>query len=122
MLRGNAFDNRKVQVDYSAYFSPERKSGRFQAGRVAGERIDVYLPNHRLEIGSSYQRFLQDTRVNSFGFHLWWMPPRSAIQIRSEYAHRSECHDSVRHPQQPHRGLSAVDGHEGGCVLLDASQ
>src|ERR1700682_3221543 len=87
MLRGNLYDNRKVELNYIAYFSAERKAGQFQAARTAGDRIDVYLPNQGLEIGTSYQRFLQDTHANAVGAHVWWIPSKSAVQIRSEYAH-----------------------------------
>lgn len=87
MIRGNLYDNRKVELNYTAYFSASRKSGQFQAGRAAGDRVDLYLPNHRLEVGMSYQRFLESTHYNVFGAHAWWMPHKTDFQLRSEYAH-----------------------------------
>ncbi len=87
MLRGNAYGSSKVQVNYTTYFSAERSTGQFQAGRSAGERVEVYLPHADLEIGSSYQHFLQGERKDTWGTHVWWTPAASGLRIRSEYAH-----------------------------------
>lgn len=87
MVRGNAFDNRRVQINYVGYFSADRRSGQFQAGRSVGDRVDLVLPDKRLEIGTSYQRFLEGEHANFVGAHLWWLPWRSPLQVRSEYAH-----------------------------------
>ncbi len=87
MMRGSVYANSKVNVDYVGYFSAQRTDGFFAAGRAAGDRIDIFLPNPRLEVGTSYQRFLQGTHTSTYGAHLWWMPRRIPLQIRSEYAH-----------------------------------
>ena len=87
MLRSSLYSNAKINIDAIGYFSACVRSGLFQAGRVAGDRVDVYLPSARLEIGTSYQRFLQDAHSNSFAAHAWWMPQRAPIQIRSEFDH-----------------------------------
>ncbi len=92
MVRGNLFANHTVDVNSTTFFSAKRTAGQFQAARAVGERIDVYLPGKRLELGASAERFLQSTSFekphrNSGGVDLWWMPWRSPLQIRSEYAH-----------------------------------
>ena len=87
MLRGVVFSKPSVQMNYVGYFSASSDVSQFQSSRTAGGRIEFYFPNQRLEIGTSYSRFLQDTHNNSVGAHFWWLPWRSPLQIRSEYAH-----------------------------------
>jgi hypothetical protein len=58
-----------------------------KAARLAGGQGIVYLPKARLEVGGSYQRFLQQTHTNTIGAHVWWLPPRTGFELRSEYAH-----------------------------------
>jgi len=86
-VRGSAYASAKVQVSYLGYFSVRSNVGQFQAARAAGERVDVYFPGKRLEIGSSYARFLQQTQYNTEGAHFSWLPWRSPLQVRAEYAH-----------------------------------
>lgn len=87
MIRGSLLSQPKVHVNYIGYFSVSSGVGQFQSARSAGDRIDVYFPNKRVEIGTSYGRFLQGVHNNSVGFHFWWFPWRSPLQVRSEYAH-----------------------------------
>ena len=92
MVRGNIFSNSLVEIDNTAFFSVDKSSGQFQAGRAAGDRVSLFFPATRLEVGGSFERFLQSTTAdsshrNTEGVHLWWMPWRSPFQFRSEYAH-----------------------------------
>ena len=87
MIRGVLFSKPAVQVNYLGYFSVSSSVAQFQAARAAGDRIDVYFPGKRLEIGTSYGRFLQATHNNSSGAHFVWQPLRFPLQMRSEYAH-----------------------------------
>lgn len=87
MLRGNAFSNGKVSIDYAAYFSARSANGQFSAARSTGFRVNAYLPRPRLEMGVSYGRLLQGSNANAVGFHVWWLPPDTAFKMRSEYAH-----------------------------------
>ncbi|HTJ29489.1 MAG TPA: hypothetical protein VL346_03265 [Acidobacteriaceae bacterium] len=87
MIRGALFSMPKVQLNYTGYFSVSSGINQFQSARSAGDRIDLYFPGKRLEIGTSYARFLQGIHNNSVGVHLWWLPWRSPLQVRSEYAH-----------------------------------
>jgi len=87
MVRGVVFSKSTVQVNYLVYFSAPTNNSQFLSSRAAGDRIDVYFPTRRLEIGTSYTRSLQAIQSNSVGTHLWWQPQRFPLQVRSEYAH-----------------------------------
>jgi len=87
MVRGVIISTPKVQLNYVGYFSASSNVSQFQAARSAGDRVELYFPTKRLEIGTSYARFLQGTHNNSVGVHFSWLPWRSPLQVRSEYAH-----------------------------------
>ena len=87
MVRGVLFAKPEVHFDYIGYFSASSTAPQFQAGRAAGYRFDLYFPGKRVEIGTSYGRFLQGTHNNSTGAHFWWQPWRFPLEVRSEYAH-----------------------------------
>jgi hypothetical protein len=74
-------------LNYATYFSGGSNVERFQSGRAVGGRASVFIPGKRLEIGASYQRFLQGTRLNSIGAHFEWQPSRVPVDTRAEYAH-----------------------------------
>ncbi|MEO6803757.1 MAG: hypothetical protein ABI197_11020 [Granulicella sp.] len=86
-FRGNAIENKRVSIDYAAYFSGHSGNEQVVASRATGGRVDLYLPQQRLEIGVSYGRQLERSRTNTYGTHLWWQPQQLPIKIRSEYAH-----------------------------------
>jgi hypothetical protein len=86
MLRGSAISRRKYSVDYATYFSARSGNQQFNSERSSGGRASLYLPDHRLEIGLSYNRLLQDTHENFYGAHVWWEPKDSAFRLRSEFA------------------------------------
>ncbi len=92
MLRGNAYSDGKVSVDYAVYYSARSGNEQFSAQRSTGFRVDTYLPQSRLEVGMSFNRLLQGTNANAVGFHVWWLPPRSSFQLRSEYAHTAHAY------------------------------
>jgi hypothetical protein len=87
MVRGVVFSKPSVRVNYLGLFSAPTSNGRFLSAREAGERIDVYFPGKRAEIGSSYARLLQGRQSNSIGTHFWWEPWRFPRHVRSEYVH-----------------------------------
>jgi hypothetical protein len=88
MLRGNAFSTESVSVSYAAYFSAGSTVKEFQAQRSSGGQVNVYFPQKRLEIGTSYGRSLEhNSQSNAFGAHVWWEPATVPMKIRSEYAH-----------------------------------
>jgi len=91
MLRGAAYSTAHVQINYAAYFSVASNVKQFSADRASGGQVSMYLPQKRLEIGTSYSRVLQGQQGNSTGVHLWWQPYRVPLEIRSEYAHGSHA-------------------------------
>lgn len=92
MVRGSAYANRTLNIDYTAYFSALSTNPQFNAKRSTGGRLSVYLKNAGLETGVSFGRLLQDTRENYSGVHLWWEPFNTYLRIRSEYARAPHAH------------------------------
>lgn len=86
MLRGSAFSNDTVSLDYAGYFSAASTNEQFNAQRSSGARASLYFPKARLEVGGSYGRLLQGTHENFGGMHLWWEPADALVRFRSEYA------------------------------------
>jgi hypothetical protein len=87
MLRGVAVSRKNWELNYAAYFSALSTSKQFNAGRSAGGRAGLFLPGQGLEVGVSYQRFLQDLHLNSTGAYLCWQPQAVPLDLRAEYAH-----------------------------------
>lgn len=92
MVRGMAAGNDNVQLNYAAYFSAASTVNQAPSGRAAGMRAGIFLPKQQLEIGGSYQRYLQDTHFNTGGVYAWWVPTDVPVQFRSEYAHSPQGH------------------------------
>jgi hypothetical protein len=87
MLRGAALSRKNWQLNYTAYFSTLVNASQFSAGRTAGGRAAIFLPDKRLELGMSYQRFLQNEHLNSWGSYVVWQPAGAPLDVRAEYAH-----------------------------------
>jgi hypothetical protein len=89
MVRGSLYSRKDLELNYTAYFSALSTSttNKFEAGRAAGGRVGVFLPQARLEIGMSYQKLLEDQRQNSVGAYFAWQPYRVPLDIKGEYAH-----------------------------------
>ena len=85
MLRGVATQKPRYSLQYTAYFSAHSKINQLQAARVAGGDASVYLPQARLEIGTSYQRFLEDRRINSIATYVSWQSASQPIDLKAEY-------------------------------------
>ena len=87
MLRGAIPVNTRANLNYVAYVSAVSSSRTDLASdRSAGGRFGVFLPNPRFEVGASWQKLLQDTRTNSFGFYAAWQPTRVPLNMHAEYA------------------------------------
>lgn len=86
-LRGVAVARKNWELNYSAYFSTLVNARQFASGRTAGGRVGVFVPGQRLEVGLSYQRFLQDLHLNSVGTYVVWQPQSTPLEVRAEYAH-----------------------------------
>jgi hypothetical protein len=87
MFRGVIAAQKAWEVNYTAYFSVLSTTENLQSGRTAGGRMGVFLPLAGVEVGVSYQRFLQDVNYNSVGTYFTWQPPPIPLDVRSEYAH-----------------------------------
>ena len=87
MLRGVAFSRPNFNLNYAAYFSVLQTTENLQAGRAAGGRLGFFVPHQGVELGVSYQRFLQDTHYNASGIYFSWQPPPVPLDVRAEYAH-----------------------------------
>jgi len=84
MLRGVATQRPSYSIQYSAYFSVLSNITQLQSARAAGGDASIFFNRHRLEIGTSYQRFLQDQQINSVSTYLSWQPPSTALDIKCE--------------------------------------
>lgn len=84
MLRGTATQKPSYSVQYTAYFSALSNLDQLQSARVAGGDVSVYFPGARLEIGTSYQRFLQARHINSVATYLSWQPSSIPLDIKLE--------------------------------------
>jgi len=87
--RGSAISRSKYSIDYTGYFSARSGNKKFNAKRSAGGRLNLYLPEARLEIGLSYNRLLQGipaAHENFYGAHAWWEPKDTSFRLRSEFA------------------------------------
>ena len=85
-LRGSAISRASYSIDYAAWFSARSGNSQFNADRSSGARVDLYLPDQRLEIGASYARLLQGAQENFSGAHVWWEPKDTNFRLRSEFA------------------------------------
>ena len=88
MLRGVALQKPSYTIQYPSYFSTRSNINQLQSARVAGGDASIYLTREHLEIGTSYQRFLQNQNINSVATYLSWQPS-STIDIKAEgdYSH-----------------------------------
>jgi hypothetical protein len=87
MLRGVAVTRPKWNLTYAAYASTSTTTENLQSGRAAGGRAGLFLPQAGLEVGASYQRFLENGNSNIPGMYFAWQPPQIPLDVRAEYAH-----------------------------------
>jgi hypothetical protein len=86
MLSGNAASGDKFSISYNAWFSARSGNMYFNSDRSSGGRAYLYLPEARLEIGTSYDRQLQGKQENFEGVHVWWEPKDTGLRMRSEWS------------------------------------
>ena len=84
MLRGVATQSASYAIQYTAYFSVFTNITQLQSARTAGGDASVFFNRSRLEIGTSYQRFLQDHQINSVATYFSWQPASGALDIKCE--------------------------------------
>lgn len=86
MLRGGFSLNPKINLNYSVYFSAASTVDKIDSDRTVGGRVGIFLPGPRIEVGGSWQKYLQEDRKNAFGFHFAWQPLPLPLNLRAEYA------------------------------------
>ena len=87
MVRGALISTPKIELNYTAYFSSMVTGEQFGSGRAAGFRTGIFVPSKRLELGMSFQRFLQNQHYNALGAHLAWQPWSVPVDVKAEFAH-----------------------------------
>ena len=92
MVRGSAFANKNVEVNYAGYVGAGSTVKKFEAGRSAGMRGGLFFPKARLEVGGSYQRRLEHERLNVAGLHFSWEPNSVPLDVKSEFAYTRHAH------------------------------
>jgi hypothetical protein len=91
MLRGGFPVSPKANFTYAVYASAiSTDHNNLQATRNAGGRLSFYFPGPRVEIGASFQKLLQDTRTNAFGFHFAWLSTELPLNMHGEYARSNQ--------------------------------
>lgn len=85
MLRGVVTQTHALTAQYSAYFSALSNVYQFGSARTAGADGSVFLPGPRLEVGGSYQRFLQDRQINSGAVYTSWQSTTVPLDLKAEY-------------------------------------
>jgi len=86
MLRGGVPLGRFVSINYAGFFSAAVNNSWEGSTRAAGERVGFFFPSARLEVGTSFQRQLQDQHVNTIGADAIWQLTKVPLDVRFEYA------------------------------------
>jgi hypothetical protein len=84
MLRGVVLQKPSYSIQYTSYFSARSNINQLQSARVAGGDASVFIPRVGLEIGTSYQRFLQSREINSVATYISWQAPDLPLDIKAE--------------------------------------
>jgi hypothetical protein len=84
-LRGVAIQHPEYVIQYTAYFSARSNINQLQAARTAGGDVSIFLPRTRLEVGTSYQRFLQSRQINSAAVYIAWQPRQLPVDLKAEF-------------------------------------
>jgi hypothetical protein len=91
MLRGGFPANAKANLNYAVYASAvSTDHNNLESDRDAGGRMGVFFPRTRIEVGASFQKLLQDTRTNAFGFYFAWLSTQLPLNVHSEYARSNQ--------------------------------
>jgi hypothetical protein len=85
MLRGVIAQTDNFSVQYSTYYSAHSSVNQLDSARTTGFDASVYFPKYRVEVGSSYQRFLEGHHSNSEAAYLSWQPKQLPLDLKAEY-------------------------------------
>jgi hypothetical protein len=96
MVRGALIARDNYEVNYTAYYSASNLANNadthFGSARAAGGRAGIFFTKKRLELGASYQRYMQDTYMNASGAYVSWQPYSAPLDVKGEYAHSLSGH------------------------------
>ena len=84
MLRGVVVQSPRYSIQYTSYFSARSDINQLQAARTAGGDTSIFLTHPRLEVGVSYQRFLQQRNINSVATYISWQPRTTPLDLKAE--------------------------------------
>ena len=84
-FRGTVVQRPAYSVQYTAYFSAHSNIDQLKSARVAGGDASIFLPKARLEIGTSYQRFLESRHINSVATYVSWQPRPIPLDLKAEF-------------------------------------
>jgi hypothetical protein len=91
MFRGGFPVSARANMNYAAYVSVASTGiDSVDSERHVGGRMGFFFPGPRLEVGGSWQRTLQDSHKNAFGFHMGWQPAKAPLNLRAEFARSFE--------------------------------
>jgi len=85
-IKGSAFANNTVAVDYATFFQSNVGGTQFSSSRATGGRLSFYFPQSGLEVGASYDHMFEGLHPNTAGVHVWWEPHHIPLTFRSEFA------------------------------------
>jgi len=85
-VRGSAFANNTVAVDYATFFQANVGGTQFKSSRATGGRLNFYFPASGFEFGTSYDHMFEGQHPNAAGMHVWWTPHNVPMRFRSEFA------------------------------------
>lgn len=87
MVRGGFPVSSGANMNYAVYASVASVGTTgLESERHAGGRLGFFFPGPRLEVGGSFEKFLQGDRTNAFGFHMGWQPAKVPLNLRAEFA------------------------------------
>lgn len=85
LLRGVAVQTPTLSTQYSAYYSVHCGVDQLQSARTSGGDVSVFLSKQKFEMGTSYQRFLEDRHINNSAVYISWQPLEASLDVKSEF-------------------------------------
>ena len=86
-VRGVVTQNDHYSVQYAVYYSAHSNSYQLDSARTTGFDTSIFLPHQRLEVGTSYQRFLDPKQINSNAIYFSWQPTQVPLNFKGEWDH-----------------------------------
>ena len=83
-LRGVIAQTENYSVQYAAYYSAHSNVEDLDAARTTGFDASIYFPAYRVEVGTSYQRFLDPRQINNEAEYISWQPPQIPLDVKAE--------------------------------------